>query len=153
MTANDLGIVQLNSGKAPHKNMQMSYQPNSKKPMNQNDYKKSMKYIENFYQKNQSNPQSHQQSNNSNVPNEANDSGFLFDDLPKSVTEESSLEAGEDKDDLMMNSRHNQGNRISTNSNKLPRKLFKEERADKKSKDKRADFEDVQLENEGKGEQ
>ena len=57
--------------------------------MNKNDYQKSIKYIENFYQ------QSSQHAMGSDSARQRqgrqDDSGMLFDDAPKSVTEESSM--------------------------------------------------------------
>jgi hypothetical protein len=56
----------------------------AKKPMNQKDYQKSYQYIEQFYQN-----QSREGQSNSNQTGAADPDGY--DDLPKSVTEESSL--------------------------------------------------------------
>lgn len=55
----------------------------AKKPMNQKDYQKSIQYIEQFYQN-----QSREGQSQSNHTAQGADG---FDDLPRSVTEESSL--------------------------------------------------------------
>ena len=86
--------------------------------MNKKDYQKSIKYIENFYQQQSgSNIES-----SSGKPARQDDSGFLFDDVPKSVTEESSM---------IVDEKHNfnaSGNKIAPGTSNLPKKLYKNEK-------------------------
>lgn len=82
ITNNDLGIDavgQFNPGSQAL--------TSSKKSMNKKDYQKSIKYIENFYQQN--NKQAAEGDSTSQARQD--ESGMLFDDAPKSVTEESSM--------------------------------------------------------------
>ena len=55
--------------------------------MSKKNYQQSMKYIENFYQQNSS----QNVMDSDQKPKKQNDSGIMFDDAPKSVTEESSM--------------------------------------------------------------
>ena len=80
-----------------------------------------MKYIENFYQQNSS---QHGLDNESPNPKQKkqNESGMLFDDAPKSVTEESSL-IGDEKHQAS-----GQANKMhAPGTVTIPNKLFKHE--------------------------
>ena len=61
---------------SPQPHQRLTNESSDKNKMNKKDYQQSIQYIERFYQQNQ------QQQDNS---------GILFDDAPKSVTEESSI--------------------------------------------------------------
>jgi hypothetical protein len=90
--------------------------------MNKKDYQKSMKYIENFYQ--QSDKQAMGSDSARQRKGRQDDSGMLFDDAPKSVTEESSM-IGDEKH--MASGAANKIQPPGTAS--IPNKLFKGEGA------------------------